>query len=111
MNIDIVNKEVAKKLNYHEKKVAKINQFYWDRNLKHLSTFDPRALNIEGICVIHPDPYFIKVNIERMINTIRKINRLNKYKKDSPKYLSIIQNYNNVLRGYWNLRKYYKYTN
>lgn len=110
MNIDIVNKEVANKLNIKEKEVAKINKFFWDQISKHIHSYTAQPINIPFICVIYPDKYRLKHLILNQLKAIRTIRESTKYKDEEvrQKYIDISTI---LLRKYLSIRKQSKFTN
>lgn len=111
MNIDIVTKQVSKKLNYPEKKVALLNRFYWRNVYDHFYSYNEQPLNIEYICVFFNDKWLVKKYIKYYIAKIRRTRTSKKFKPDSPMRISYIENYKRILRDVWRLRKVHKYTN
>lgn len=111
MNIDIVNKVVADKNNVKVDRVELINKFYWKKIKNHLYEFDPQPLNIEYVCVIYPNKYYLKKEILKTIAQIRGIRVSPKFKDSSIKKESYIANLEHYLKGLLSIRKYHKYTN
>jgi len=111
VNIDVINTQVAKQLGLKEAQVKLINQYYWRRVYDHLYTYNENPVNIENVCVLYPQKYFIKNNIEKFIKKLRKLKRSKKFKKDSPKYLDFKKSSENHLRGFLRIRKALKFTN
>lgn len=111
MNIDIVNKQVAEKLGIKEKKVQQINAFFWRNVADHIYGYNPQPVNIENICVLYPNKYKIKKEIYKYINKLRAIKSSRKFREGSPKFLSYVEQYSKMLRGFLKLRKENKFTN
>lgn len=111
MNIDIVNKQVSKKLGLSEKKVALINTFYWQQIKAHIYSYNHTPLNVENLFVLYPDKYILKHTILKYINLIRKTKNSPKYNTNSPKYQNILNDYKKTLRNFLNIRKQNKFTN
>lgn len=111
MNIDIVNKQVAKKLNIKEADVKLINNFYWGGIKQHLYDYNPQPLNIDSICVIHPEKKLVKKAILKYIQRVRRIRNSKKFKAGSAKSTLYIETYKKYIKNFYNLRKYHKFTN
>lgn len=111
MNIDIVNKQVAKKLEIKEADVKLINNFYWGSIKEHLYNYDPQPLNIDGICVLHPEKKLVKKAILKYIHRIRTIRKSKKFRSGSAKSKAYIERYKLYVKDFYNLRKYHKFTN
>lgn len=111
MNIDIVNRQVADRLDLKESKVRLINQFYWRQVYNHLYSFDSQPVNIENVCVLYPNKYSVKRAIKLYINKIKSVKFGTKFKPSSPKQLLYLDSYRSILRGYLRLRKENKFTN
>ncbi len=102
MNIDIVNKQVSRKLGINEKKVTLVNKFYWDCIKQHIYSYNPNPVNIDSVCVLYPAHWLIKDAILHYVAKIRKLKKKNSL---------ITETYNVMLRHFWNMRKVNKFTN
>lgn len=111
MNIDIVNKQVANKLQIKEADVALINKFYWGQIKKHIYSYDPQPLTIDSICVFHPNKKMLKKAILKYIGRIRRIRNSKKFKAESVRLQNYIEVYNGYVRNFYKMRKYHKFTN
>jgi hypothetical protein len=111
MNIDIINKQVSKELGIDEKKVAIINKFYWRKAYDHFYDYNERPLNIEYVCVFHPDKWLVRKTILKYILKIRKTLKSTKFKEGSIKQQRYIESYKKMIRDLWKIRKLNKYTN
>lgn len=111
MNIDIVNKQVSKKLGANERKVTLTNKFYWRKVYDHLYGYDDRPITIENVCVFYQDKYLIKKQIKKYVSRIRATIISKKFAPISPKREGYIESYKKNLRELWRLRKLNKYTN
>lgn len=111
MNIDVVNKQVANKLNIKEADVRLINKFYWQQVRQHIYNYDPQPLTLTNICVIHPNKKLIKKAILKYIGRIRRIRNSKKFKAGSVRLQTYIERYNGYIRNFYKMRKYHKFTN
>lgn len=111
MNIDIINKQVAKQNNIPLKDVEFVNKFYWQRIRQHIYSYSPYPINITNIGVLFHNKSLNKRNIELTIKKIRGVRKSRRYKENSLRRQMVIDNYNIMLRKLLALRKYYKYTN
>ena len=111
MNIDIVNKQVSKKLGMAEKTVASINQFYWNKVREHIYSYSPQPVNVENLFVLHPDKYLLKHAINNIIVILRKTMVSPKYKDNSVKREALLEGHKKALRNFLKIRKINKFTN
>lgn len=111
MNIDIVNKQVSKKLSVPEKQVALINKFFWRQVYDHFYSYSDRPLDIQNVCVFYDDKWLIKKHIKKYIIRIRKTKVSKRFAEQSLVRESLIENYKKILRQLLKLRKLNKYTN
>lgn len=111
MNIDIVNKQVANKLQMRESEVALINKFYWGKIKDHIYSYSELSINIQNVCVIYPTPYHTKKQLLYYIESIRKLERSKRYKPNSLKLASSIEYCKANLRKVWRIRKLNQWTN
>jgi hypothetical protein len=111
MNIDLVNKEVSKKLSIKEKHVSLVNSFYWRSIYEHIYRYDERPINIQGVCVLYITEWTVKKRLVELISKIRRIKKSTRYKENSFKKSDIIRKYNETLKKVWDIRKKNKYTN
>lgn len=111
MNIDIVNKDVSKKLNIDEKEIEAVNKFYWRKVYDHFYSYNPNPINIIDLCVFYPDKYIIKNRILDIIKRIRIVRDSPKYKKISAIRDRTLDAYYKELNGLLKIRHHNKYTN
>ena len=111
MNIEVVNRQISKDLKIAESKVTIVNKYYWQKVYNHLYSYDPQPINIENVCVIHPEQWLLKKNIYLYINRLRALKVNKRFKEGSVMRESYIEKNKQVLRNYLKLRKHYKYTN
>lgn len=78
-NIQIINKLVARDLNYDEKEVQKVNDFFWKETRRKLSSLESASVTIKHIGTVTTSKrkidHYIKMTIGKIRNT-RKSNRL-----------------------------------
>lgn len=111
MNIDIINKQIANKLQLKEADVTLINKFYWAQVKQHFYNYDPQPLTIDGICVFHPNKKMLKKAILKYIGRIRRIRNSKKFKAGSVRLQSYIEAYKAYIASFYKMRKHHKYTN
>lgn len=111
MNIDIVNKQVSINTGMKESEVAQINKFFWRSVYDHIYSYNPMPVNIPNVCVIYPNAYYNKKEINRYIQAIRKLRFNKRYKPDSKMRASAIEEIQGRLRKVLNIRKVNKWTN
>jgi hypothetical protein len=111
MNIDIVNRLVAGKLNIKESKVKLINQYYWHCVYRHLYDYNPNPVNIEGVCSIYPEKKLVKDAILKYIKRVRQVRKSKKFRPNSIKQQTYIERYTNMVAKFYKIRKTLKYTN
>lgn len=111
MNIDIVNKQISKKLNLPEKQVALINKFFWRKVYDHITTYSPTPVNIENVCVIYPDKWSVKKSIKTTIYRIRNTKVSKRFKEGSFKKQDYLSKYNRILKKILSIRKANKWVN
>lgn len=111
MNIEIVNKQIATKLNMPERDVEQINKFYWQRVKQHIYDYNPAPLNISNVCVLYPTAKLNKKMIQLIIKKIRYTRISKRFSPTSNIRLMYIDNYNKVLRKLLAIRKHHKFTN
>jgi hypothetical protein len=109
MNIDIVNKQVSKKLGLKEKDVTLVNYFFWNKIYEHLYMYNPNPVNIKNVCVLYPDKYLLKHETLKIIKSLRF---LKKRKIESLLLKNgFIETKKKLLRHALSIRKANKYTN
>lgn len=111
MNIEIVNKQVANKLQMKESDVSLINKFFWSHVKDAVYTYTPNPININNVCVIYPTAYHTKKQLYYYINGIRKLRRSNRYKPDSAMRIKRIEEFKTYIRKIWAIRKQNQWTN
>lgn len=111
MNIDIVNKQVSKKLDIRESKVKLVNAFYWKSIREHIYSFNPKPVNIEFVCVFYPSRTSIKRAIGYYIKRIRSLQVSKRFKEVSLVRTGMIERHIATLKGFLKIRKDNKYTN
>jgi hypothetical protein len=111
VNIDIINKQVSKSLGIKETDVTQINKFFWRSVYDHIYSYNPMPVNIPNVCVIYPNPYYNKQEINRYIQAIRKLKFNKRYKEGSLMRQKAIEEIKGRLRKSLNIRKVNKWTN
>lgn len=111
MNIDIVNKQVSKKLGVSEKEVALINKFFWRQIYDKITTYSPNPINIENVCVIYPDKWKVKKSILGVIKRIRNTRVSGRFKEGSFKKQDYLSKYEKILKKILSIRKANKWVN
>lgn len=111
MNIDIVNKQVGKRLNIDEKNIALVNKYYWSKVKAHIYSYDSKPVNIENVCVLYPAPWLVKKSILYYLNMIRKTRESKRFAEHSLKREGYIKKYEEYVRNFLSIRKANKFTN
>lgn len=111
MNIDIVNKQVAAKLQIRESQVALINKFYWQKIREHIYSYSNLPINIPSVCVIYPTAYHTKKQLLYYIDRIRKLRVSPRYRIDSIMRADRIEATKLLIRRIWRIRKQNQWTN
>lgn len=109
MNIDFVNTEVSNTLNISVKKVEIINSFYWGKIVEHINSFNPLPINIDYVCVLAPQEFYVNRFIKDCIKKLRNLRDSTKYTLISGKREEYRQKLEERIRGAWKIRKHYKY--
>ncbi len=104
LNLDIINKIVAKQTNIDEKLVAQVNKYYWDQNTQHIRNHNLQPLNFTGIGYLRHSNFLLRQKILKIVERIRNLRKGKKYKPDGAKKLAIEQVYCSQLRQLWPLR-------
>lgn len=110
MNIDIINTQVAKKLNISQKLVADINKVYWNNIYKHLYSYNSSPITIDYICVLYPNKYSVKKGILDCISKLRNINNT-RFKEGTKGHERFKMVTIDILKKLWKIRKDNAFTN
>ena len=111
MNIDIVNKQVSVNTGIKESDVAQVNKFFWRHVYEHIYSYNSLPVNIPNVCVIYPNAYYNKQQINRYIQAIRKLRFNKRYKENSQMRISAIEEIKTKLRKVLSIRKNNKWVN
>lgn len=82
-NIQTVSKLTARDLNYDEKEVERVNDFFWKEVRRKLSTLESTSITIKHIGTITVSKRKIDQYIKNIIKKIRSIRVSTKYKQST----------------------------
>lgn len=111
MNIDIVNKQVSKKLNIIETEVAVINKFFWANIKEHIYSYKHLPINIPNVCVFFPTAYHTKKQLFSNIAALRNLRISKRFKPNSVMHHNYMEEIKARIRKIWAIRKTNKYIN